>query len=186
MSIVDTPSEGSDFLQMAAFLSNPDKLAAEYKRLKDAQDAAQAVIDLAGPATEILNLRAKALQDGDVARETMEAAKASAVKIVDDAKSTAESIVETARIVAEDRATEATGTVAAAQSMRDKAAQIMQDAVSKQAEVDAAAEGVAQAVKEAQAAKDEMNAATDRLNALRSKLEGAAQDIAGALSDSHT
>lgn len=91
---------GDQALQTLELLANPKRLAEKLNELRSAQEGAQAVIDLAGPASEILKLRQEAAQDRAEAAKALEAAnlekdsaRASAAATLDQARSEAEKLI---------------------------------------------------------------------------------------------
>jgi len=100
MSLV-TPSHIAS-MSTLELLADPERLANHIGQLKTAEESARSQIALAGPASEILQLREKTGQLHDEAVETLSAAHGEAQTIVEQAQSEAEQIIDDAARVAKD------------------------------------------------------------------------------------
>lgn len=88
-------------------LANPSQLQAKIDQLKDAETSAREQITLAGPASEILSIRAAIDEDQKAAQEAVDNALDQAQSITDEAKNQAELIVEKATQEANEQVAEA-------------------------------------------------------------------------------
>lgn len=124
-------SEASAFLGMVSLLSDPTKLQAEYKKLEDARAAAQVIVDLAGPASEITEIR-KQLADAqaNIANQ-MTAAQDRANAIIATAEDQAKKLGTAAEVNAQELRT-------SAQKVFDQAAAQLSVATACQQAADAA------------------------------------------------
>ena len=77
-------------------LANPSQLQAKIDQLKDAENSAREQIALAGPASEILSIRAAIDEDQAAAQQAVDTALDQAENITSEAKNQAELIVEKA------------------------------------------------------------------------------------------
>jgi cell division septum initiation protein DivIVA len=77
-------------------LANPSQLQAKLDQLKSAEESAREQIALAGPASEILKIRAEIEDDQKAAQGGVDAALDQAENITSEAKNQAELIVEKA------------------------------------------------------------------------------------------
>lgn len=123
-------------------LADPKKLEKTLASLKEAQRQAQEVIDLAGPASEIITLRADALAEAERQREVTEEAENEAGEKVADAEAEANQVVVAAK-------KKATGLVESAHEAKKEvereAAEVIAAAERKKAEVDAQQQSVTDA-----------------------------------------
>lgn len=163
MSIVR--ESGINFMDMVSFLADPEKIKAEYQRLEEARAGAQKLIDLVGPAGEVIRLRDEAMRMNDDARSSMLSAKSDAVKILSDAKGRAVEILAQASGDAEAMKTTASGALASAMkkdemanealtrasAIKASASRVIEDAVSKANKSQADAEEKIEAAQKAEA-----------------------------------
>lgn len=87
----------SQSLAALELLANPERLQAKIDQLKAAEDSAREQIALAGPASEILSIRAEIDSLKAQAEETLQDAREQAFSIVTDAEQQAQSIVDVAQ-----------------------------------------------------------------------------------------
>ena len=78
-------------------MADPEKLKERIAQLKAAEESANEVIALAGPASEILSMREEIDSLKAQAEETVQSAREQAFSIVTDAEQQAQSIVEAAQ-----------------------------------------------------------------------------------------
>lgn len=114
MSIVRESS--NNFLDMVAFLADPEKVKAEYQRIESARADAQKLVDLVGPAQEVIKLRDEAMRMNDEARTSLASAKSDASRTTSDAKSKAEAILAQARQKADEMTAQAANALNEAQN----------------------------------------------------------------------
>ncbi len=147
----DSPNPLAGFMEIATVLADPGKLAAEYDKLEKAKAAAQAVVDLAGPAQSILDLRDAAAQDRYAAQQEFDGAKTAAADLISQAREQAVQLVGGAREHAEQLTADAQA--------------LLEQASAANAEADAATREVAlirrQLVDRAAAAQAELNSQLD-------------------------
>lgn len=145
-----SPAGGANQLfDLLSVVSNPAEVKKRIADLQKAQADAQAVIDLVGPAQQILTLKDKAAKDAAAAAKALEDAKIQAEVIVQDANKAAATTIDGAN---------------------QTAATLIADAKAKS---DYAAEGIAAAQKQmsdAQAAQAAADAALKQANALKADL----------------
>jgi chromosome segregation ATPase len=155
-NIDGTVGSSNQLLDLLSVVSNPKVYESKIQDLQDATDAYNKAIALAGPADEIVDLRAKAKDDRDAAKAELADAKAKASKAIADANAQANNIVLDAT---------------------NKANVILSDAKNKQAETDKLQANVVAA----QADIQKLQAAADKLNATaQKKLDDAADLLAKA------
>jgi hypothetical protein len=83
----------NQLLDLLSVVSNPKVYEAKIQDLQDATDAYNKAIALAGPADEIVDLRAKAKADRDAAKAELSDAKAKASKALADANAQANNVI---------------------------------------------------------------------------------------------
>ena len=86
----------SQLFDLLAVVSKPDVYAAKLQALQDAADKNQALINLVGPASEIMSIRVQVDADKKAASDALSNAKTNANKIVADAKASAALITQAA------------------------------------------------------------------------------------------
>lgn len=89
--------QGSQSMAALELLANPQQLQAKIDSLQSAEASAREQIALAGPASEILSIRAAIDADQAAAQQAVDAALDQAQSLVDEAKNQAELIVEKAQ-----------------------------------------------------------------------------------------
>lgn len=166
---------GDPFLQTIQLLGNPAEMERRFAALKQAQEAAEAAIALAGPAAEIPSLHASAVK----AREDADAALAEARKRAEEieiaARANAEAVTaEAAALLTANQAEaaklkkEADALLAAAQGVKAEADVKRNEVVAAMREVENAK---TQAVHEAEMARATRVAFENRLRALNDLLD---------------
>lgn len=98
MSAAGAGIAGDSGQSMAALelLANPQRLQAKIDQLKAAEDSAREQIALAGPASEILSIRANIDADREAAQKALDDALDKSEAIVEEAKTQARLIVDKA------------------------------------------------------------------------------------------
>lgn len=130
---IDGSSGGANqLLDLLSVVSNPKVYEAKIKSLQDATDEYNKAIALAGPASEILELREKTAKLLDKAENTLSEAEAQALQTVNDAKRKADAIMTEAK--------------SQAQQLENKAKELVEDAKQRASEA-SLAETVANATK---------------------------------------
>ena len=89
-------NQGSSSFAALELLADPTRLQNKIDQLKAAEESAREQIALAGPASEILSIRAAIDEDQTAAQQAVDDALDQAQAIVDEAKNQAELIVEKA------------------------------------------------------------------------------------------
>lgn len=90
-------NQGSQSMAALELLANPQQLQAKIDSLQSAEASAREQIALAGPASEILSIRAAIDEDQKAAQKAVDDALDQAQSLVDEAKNQAELIVEKAQ-----------------------------------------------------------------------------------------
>lgn len=168
-SIDGSSENGAEQLfNLLSVVSNPAEVKKRIDALNKAQADAQAVIDLVGPAQQVLSLREKAAKDADDAKKALSAANEKAEALIADANTQAAITIEGANASAQAVLADAKAKGDAAAGVIDaaneqlKAAQKVQDAADKAMAKVAAAKSEAAA---AQAAADKAQADAEALKA---------------------
>lgn len=94
-------NQGSSSFAALELLANPSQLQAKIDQLKAAEESARKQIDLAGPASEILQMRADIDGLKELAEDNYNGAKADAESLVERAREEAAQIVADAKADAE-------------------------------------------------------------------------------------
>ena len=98
---IDGSNGGANqLLDLLSLVSNPKVYESKIKALQDATDENKKYVDLVGPASEILQLRAEAEVATQNAKDTVENAKAQALQLVNDAKRKADAMIGEAKVTA--------------------------------------------------------------------------------------
>jgi len=114
-------NQGSSSFAALELLADPTRLQNKIDQLKAAEESAREQITLAGPASEILSIRAAIEEDQNAAQEAVNDALGQAEAIVSEAKSQAELIVEKATQEADRMTSEAASRNNSAKLALDKA-----------------------------------------------------------------
>jgi hypothetical protein len=162
-----------EFLTVAHVLSNADALAAEYRKLSDAREQAQKVIDLVGPAEDILRMRASIDNEQTAATEALRAARTRAEGIASMAKLEASRTASAAQAAADAVRAEAEKTTAAARVLMD-------DATARARALDGRQAALDSALQAATAREDAASRAIEAADKEKKALEGAREALRAA------
>lgn len=172
-----------NFLSVASLLSNASALEAEYKKLSDAQAKAQAVIDLVGPAQDILRMRESIDAEQTAATQALVDAKQEAAELVKEARARAVAIVSGAEKAAAALNAEAEQSVVDAKALFAKAQLKVQEAEARNRAVTDAMTAASMRERVAADAKTRAEAAQMDLLAERARLQDVAAQIASMVDE---
>lgn len=158
-------SQSFDALEL---LANPQRLQSKIDSLKAAEESAREQIALAGPASEILSIRASIEDDQKAAQEAVDAALDQAESITSEAKNQAELIVE--------KATQEANTLVDQAASRNEGAKL---ALNRAENAIAAVESDKRAL---QVRKDELDDAEATLHQKAAELASREHELIGAQS----
>ena len=150
-------SQQRDAASLLAILHNSELLEKRLTQLRDAEAQAQAVIDLAGPAAEIVRMREQIGEEHEAIAELKVAAQEDNEAKIQAATEEAEAIVAKAQTEAEET--------------RAKASEVMATAQSKMSEANAEAQTTSQLNRDLEAATAKADALQETLNARLLELE---------------
>lgn len=140
-------------LEVVRLLADPVALKAKLDQLKSAKDSAQAVVDLAGPASEILSIREKIDTDRQQAEDLLVAAQQQADKLVNDSREEAKRIVADAKEEALNRIADADSALAHSNVLKEEAQTLNAQIMGQQAELQARLDEVGEEKKALEAAQ---------------------------------
>jgi len=164
-NIDGSSSSTNQLFDLLTVVSNPAVYQTKLKALEDATAEHKKYVELVGPASDILTLKAKSQKDAQEAASVLDSARQQATDLISDAKAQASGIVAVAKTEADNIKADAQQVVIMANAIKTKAeftaSQAAQTQVNAEAVVKEANNKVIQLDKEiadAQTAKDAANA----------------------------
>ena len=128
-------NQGSSSFDALELLADPTRLQAKIDQLRAAEEAAQEQIALAGPASEILQIRSEIEGLKELAEVTLAGARDDANEILDKANSDAAFLRERAKEESDAAREQADNTIAGAKKLADEAEAAMAAVESKKRDV---------------------------------------------------
>lgn len=170
-NIDGSPQGGSgNLMELLSTVASDTGFAAKMKELKDATDRHQQLIDLVGPASEVLQIRDKLKADQDTADQLVAEKMAQAEKIIADAEAKANETLDVATDDADKIYQMAKAQQTAAEALSEQLSRAKADAESSKAFYDtAAAASIAESMK--------LREATGAMEASRLAFESKKQEI---------
>lgn len=152
-NIDGSSGNANQLLDLLSVVSNPKVYEAKVKALQDATEENKKFVELVGPASEILQLRAQAELDAANAEAKLADADAQALQIVNDGKRKADAMVSEAKEQAQKLKNEADALIADAKQKAEEASLAQTQANAAKVELDKAMGEVHKRGLEAEAAK---------------------------------
>jgi cell division septum initiation protein DivIVA len=168
-------------LDLVRLLADPVRLKEKLAQLQTAKDEAQAVVDLVGPASEVVSIREKIEADRQLTEDLLVDAKAQAEKIVQDARAEASRIIADAKEEAVSRLAQADAEVSRANVMKHEAQTMNAQMMGAQAEVEARLKEVGEREKQITAAQDQLDRKQAELDQRIGQLEEVRARVSASL-----
>lgn len=181
MSISGSSISGGGTLLALELLANPTRFQAKIEQLKEAEDAAHKLIDLAGPASEILQIRSDIDADRAAAEKALAHAGENAKTIQRDAELRAAEMVQKAQAQADAIKEEARSRTAGIEKMEKDVTAKVQAAEASQKGLNARMLAAADLERSLEERAKELETLNEQLLQEKSKLATVREQIAAVL-----
>jgi len=169
-NIDGSSGSSSQLFDLLTVVSNPAVYQTKLKALEDATAEHKKYVELVGPASDILTLKAKAQKDAQEAAGVLDSAKQQATSLISDAKAQASDIVAVAKTEASKLKADAQDVMDAAKLVKTQADSAATQAVQAQAKADANLASAAEKAKLLDKAIADANATKEDAEAVKAEI----------------